>query len=103
MTIAEAIAKALEGLGKGAAATAVLEPAVGEIASEMGKYLKAKGTENAEDYFNGDDVHDRAVMKGAALANEIQSSTDWSAVPGSVLRTAFTVVKTAGMLAAIFG
>lgn len=103
MTFAEAVDKALAGLGKATRATEIVQPAVGEVAGDMAKYLKAKGTEHAEAYFNGDDVHDRAVMKGAALANEIQSSIDWSAVPGSVLKTAFTVVKVAGTLAAIFG
>lgn len=92
---------ALEGMGKGAAVLGIVDPAARAIAKEMGAVLQKQGTEDPRDFFNDDPEHNRAVMRGVALANEINSTIDWASVPADVLKIAWIALKAAAAIRAV--
>ena len=100
MKLSEAIEAGLAGLGKIDAVTRVIDPAVREVTSDMAAAFVHSGAEKPEDYFTDDPETNRTIMAGVALANEINSSIDWSAVPGAVLSSAWTALKAASAIAA---
>lgn len=99
----EAVGGALKGLGKADAVASIGGPAVAGIAEEMGAAFKASGKEKLDDFLTEDDETNRLVMAGVALANEINSTTDWSAVPGAVMKGAYIALKAALAIAAVVG
>jgi len=94
----DAVFAALEGLGKADAAMRVVQPAVATIAKQMGSAFAASGKERVEDFLTGDAETDRLVMAGVDLANEMNSTTDWSAVPGAIMEAAYVALKAAAIL-----
>lgn len=100
MTYADALAKALDALGKGVAAKEAVDPAVGDILGVVGR-LKRERNVDVADLLNGDPVHDRTIVAAAALEGELTAATDWSAVAGEAFRVAFSVLKAAAGIAAI--
>lgn len=98
----EVVESALDGLGKAEAVTSLVAPATKEVAKDMAAAFVASGKERLEDFLTGDDETDRLTMAGVALANEINSTVDWSAVPGEVLKSAYTALRVALAVAAIF-
>lgn len=99
----DAIGGALEGLGKLNAAHKIVDPAVRTVAKDMGTAFVKSGVEKPEDFFSDDDPeYNRMIMKGVALANEINSEIDWAAVPAVVLKDALIALRAAAALAVIF-
>ncbi len=98
----DAVGAALEGLGKVTAVSAIVEPAVVGVANEMGQAFAASGKERLEDFLTGDAETDALTMAGVALANEINSTTDWAAVPGAIMEGAYIALKAALAVASVF-
>lgn len=102
MTFAEAVEAALAGMGKAELVRAAVEPAVAELVTAAAELAKSRDVDVTA-LLNGDPVHDRTVLAGAALQGELQSSLDWDAIPAAVFSSAWTVLRAASAVAAIFG
>lgn len=102
-TFADGVEGALKGLGKFDAVASVAMPAVAGIAEEMGAAFKASGKEKLEDFLTDDADTNRLVMAGVDLANEMNSTTDWSAVPGAIMDGALVALKAALAIATVLG
>ena len=101
LTLTEAIAKAVEAIGAGAAIKSqVIDPAVADIIGVVAR-LKREQNIDVEDLLNGDPVHDRTIIAGAALEGELTAAIDWSAVADEAFTVAFTVLKAASGLMAL--
>lgn len=100
MTTAEAILKAVDALGKAEAMRGAVEPAVVDILGIVGR-LKREQDIDVSDLLNGDPVHDRAVLAGAALEGELTAATDWSAVADTAFSTAWSVLTVAAKVVAL--
>ncbi len=101
MKFTEVVEAGLEGLGKIDAVRRIVDPAARVVAKDMATAFRQSGKEKPEDFFSEDDEYNRAVMKGVALANEINSSIDWAAVPAAVLKDGLLALKVALAVAAI--
>lgn len=100
MTYAEAVLKAAEALGKGVAIKEAVDPAVADILGIIGR-LKREQNIDVTAILNGDPIHDRTILAGAALEGELTAATDWSAVADQVFRVAWSVLTAAAKLAVI--
>lgn len=99
----DAVEGALKGLGKLDAVASLVQTAVAGVAEEMGAAFKASGKERLEDFLTDDAETNRLVMAGVALANEINSTTDWSAVPWTIMDGALIALKAALAIATVVG
>lgn len=102
MKLTEAIEAALIGAGKADLVMQTVQPAVADIAKQMGNAFKASGKEELKDFLTGDAETDQLTMSGLALANEINSETDWAAVPLDIISAAYTALKAGLAIAAVF-
>lgn len=97
-----AIEAGLEGLGRIDVIHKIVDPAVRTIAKDMGTAFSKSGEEKPEDFFSeSDPEYNRMIMKGVALANEINSEIDWASVPGAVLKDAFVALRMAAAISAL--
>jgi len=103
LTLPESILKASKMLGMVESTWDAVAPAVTDILGVMERLKTEQGVDVAH-LLNGDPIHDRAVIAGAALEGELRSSTatDWGAVADEAFTVAWKVLTAAAKLVAIF-
>ena len=77
-----------------------IDPAVGDILTVVAR-LKRERNVDVKDILNGDPIHDRSVIAGAALEAELTSATDWGDVASKAFTVAWSILKVAAGVAAI--
>lgn len=101
-TLADGIARTLDGLGKaGAVADVVTNEAV-EVAGFVGRLAKEREVD-VDSLMTGDDETDRAYLQAADVEAALNSGIDWAALPAEVLKQAYSIVRATAAVVAIVG